>query len=165
MSVHARGAEVAADWEDLKSPETYLGHRRSPGFVSPGGSVLGRRHAYSAPAPSKVNEWALAGIWTVGKSSAVLNAANGRIVYRFHARDLHLVMGPAAKGNAVRFRVVIDGRAPGPAHGLDVDEHGIGKVDEPRMYQLIRQPKPISDRQFEIEFIDSGAEVFVFTFG
>jgi thiol-disulfide isomerase/thioredoxin len=165
VSVDARGAEAAADWEDMQSPETYLGHGRSPGLVSPGGSILGRRHAYIAPAPSNVNEWAMAGVWTVGKPSAVLSAAHGRIVYRFHARDLHMVMAPAVRGIPVKFRVLIDGRPPGPDHGVDVDPHGNGEVNEPRMYQLIRQATPISDRQFEIEFLDPGVEVFVFTFG
>jgi hypothetical protein len=99
------------------------------------------------------------------KQSAVLNAANGRIAYRFHARDLHLVMGPAARGTSVRFRVLIDGQPPGAAHGTDVDGQGDGTVIEQRLYQLIRQPEPIADRQFEIEFLDSGVEAFSFTFG
>ena len=99
------------------------------------------------------------------KQPAVLGEANGRIAYRFHARDLNLVMTPGAGGKPVRFRVLLDGRAPGPSHGIDVDEQGNGAVGEPRMYQLIRQPGPIADRQFEIEFLDPGVEVFVFTFG
>ena len=104
-------------------------------------------------------------LWNVENQAIVLNTANGRIAYRFHARDLHLVMGPAARGTSVRFRVFIDGQAPGAAHGIDVDEQGNGTVTEPRLYQLIRQPKPIADRQFEIEFLDSGVEAFAFTFG
>ena len=100
------------------------------------------------------------------KSGAtLLNKPNGRIAYRFHARDLHLVMGPAAPGKSVRFRVTIDGGPPGAAHGLDVDEQGNGTVTEQRLYQLIRQPGPIADRQFEIEFLDPGAEAYAFTFG
>jgi hypothetical protein len=101
----------------------------------------------------------------VGKQAIVLNQANGRIAYRFHARDLHLVMGPAAPGTPARFRVLIDGQPPGASHGIDVDDQGIGTVTEPRLYQLIRQPKRIADRQFEIEFLDPGVEAFAFTFG
>ena len=103
--------------------------------------------------------------WTVEKRATVLNKANGRIAYRFHARDLHLVMGPATRGASVRFRVLIDGQPPGAAHGIDIDEQGKGTVTEQRLYQLIRQQKPIADRQFEIEFLDSGVEAFAFTFG
>ena len=117
------------------------------------------------PARLRLNDWALSGDWTVKKETAVLNKPNGRIAYRFHARDLHLVMGPAAPGTSVRFRVLIDGQPPGAAHGIDVDEQGYGTVTEQRLYQLIRQPKPIVDRQFEIEFLGSGVEAFAFTFG
>jgi hypothetical protein len=112
-----------------------------------------------------VNHWALSGDWTVKQEATVLNKANGRIAYRFHARDLHLVMGPAARGTSVRFRVVIDGKPPGPAHGIDIDDQGNGTATEQRLYQLIRQLKPITDRQFEIEFLDPGVEAFAFTFG
>jgi hypothetical protein len=126
---------------------------------------LDQRRVYAVPARLQLNQWALSGEWTVQKPSAVLNRANGRIAYRFHARDLHLVMGPAARGNAVRFRVRMDGQTPGAAHGIDVDDKGNGTVSEPRLYQLIRQSKPIADRQFEIEFLDSGVEAFAFTFG
>ena len=112
-----------------------------------------------------LNQWALSGEWTVKNPAIVLNTANGRIAYRFHARDLHLVMGPAVRGTSVRFRVLIDGQPPRAAHGTDVDDQGNGTVTEQRLYQLIRQPKPIADRQFEIEFLDSGVEAFVFTFG
>ena len=117
------------------------------------------------PARLRLNDWALSGDWTVKKEAAVLNKPNGSIAYRFHARDLHLVMGPAAPGTSVRFRVLIDGQPPGAAHGVDVDEQGNGTVTEQRLYQLIRQPKPIADRQFEIEFLDPGVEAFAFTFG
>jgi hypothetical protein len=113
----------------------------------------------------RLNQWALSGDWTVTKDAIVVNKANGRIAYRFHARDLHLVMGPAARGTSVRFRVLIDGQPPGAAHGIDVDEQGNGTVSEQRLYQLIRQPQPIGDRQFEIEFLDPGAAAFAFTFG
>jgi thiol-disulfide isomerase/thioredoxin len=165
VSVDARGAEAAADWGSLRSPENYVGYERTQNFASPGGVQVDRRHVYRAPAQLMLNQWALSGDWTVGRQPTVLNRANGRIVYRFHARDLHLVMGPAARGTSVRFRVLIDGQPPGAAHGIDVDEQGNGTITEQRMYQLIRQPKPIVDRQFEIEFLDPGVEAFSFTFG
>jgi len=165
VSVAGRGAEAAADWGSLKSPENYLGYERTANFASPGGAVLDKRRVYASPAQLRLNHWALSGEWTVGKQVTVLNKANGRIAYRFHARDLHLVMGPAAQGTSVRFRVLIDGQAPGAARGIDVDDKGNGTVSEQRLYQLIRQPKPITDRQFEIEFLDSAVEAFAFTFG
>jgi thiol-disulfide isomerase/thioredoxin len=164
-AVDARGVEAEADWVDLKSPENYLGHERTEHFVSPGGAVVDKRRVYAAPARVKLNDWALSGDWTVKKDAVVLNKANGRIAYRFHARDLHLVMGPAVRGASVRFRVLIDGQPPGAAHGIDVDDQGNGTVAEQRLYQLIRQPDPIADRQFEIEFLDPGVEAFAFTFG
>src|SRR4030095_3370167 len=165
VSVDARGVEAAADWGSLKSPENYVGYERTENFASPGGATLDKRRVYAAPARLRLNHWALSGDWTVKKQATVLNKANGRIAYRFHARDLHLVMGPAVRGTSVRFRVLIDGTAPGAAHGIDVDAQGNGTVTEQRLYQLIRQPKPIADRQFEIEFLDSGVEAFAFTFG
>ena len=165
VSVDARGIEAAADWGSLKSPENYVGYERGENFESPGGAARDQRHVYGAPAKLKLNHWALSGDWTVGKQATRLNQSNGRIVYRFHARDLHLVMGPAARGTSVRFRVLINGQPPGSAHGIDVDQQGYGAVTEQRLYQLIRQPEPIADRQFEIEFLDSGVETFVFTFG
>jgi thiol-disulfide isomerase/thioredoxin len=165
VEVDGRGAEAAADWASLKSPENYVGYERTENFASPGGAVLGKRRVYVAPARLRLNQWALSGDWTVERQATVLNKANGRIAYRFHARDLHLVMGPAARGTSVRFRVLIDGQAPGAGHGIDVDDQGNGTVTEQRLYQLIRQPKPIADRQFEIEFLDPGVEAFAFTFG
>jgi thiol-disulfide isomerase/thioredoxin len=165
VSVDARGAEAPPDWGSLKSPENYAGYDRTENFASPGSAVSDQRHVYGAPARLGLNHWALSGDWTIGKQATVLNQPNGRIVYRFHARDLHLVMGPAARGTSVRFRVLIDGQPPGAAHGLDVDDQGYGTVSQQRLYQLIRQPTPIADRQFEIEFLDPGAEVFAFTFG
>jgi thiol-disulfide isomerase/thioredoxin len=165
VSVDGRGAEAAPDWGSLKSPENYLGHERTENFASPGGARLDQRRIYAAPARLRLNHWALSGDWTVEKQAAVLNQANGRISYRFHARDLHLVMGPAAREGSVRFRVLIDGQPPGAAHGIDVDDQGSGTVSEQRLYQLIRQLKPIVDRQFEIEFLDSGVEAYAFTFG
>jgi thiol-disulfide isomerase/thioredoxin len=165
VSVGARGIEATADWSNLKSPENYVGYERTQNFTSPGGAVLDQPRVYVLPARQRLNDWALSGDWTVKNQAAVLNKANGRIVYRFHARDLHLVMGPPAPGTPVRFRVLIDGRPPGPAHGIDVDEQGEGTVTEQRLYQLIRQPMPIADRQFEIEFLGPGVEAFAFTFG
>ena len=165
VSVDGRGAEAAADWGSLKSPENYVGYERTENFASPGGAVLDKGRVYAAPARLRLNHWALSGDWTVQKQAIVLNKVNGRIAYRFHARDLHLVMGPAARGTSVRFRVLIDGQPPGAAHGIDVDDQGNGRVTEQRLYQLIRQPKPIAERQFEIEFLDWGVEAFAFTFG
>jgi thiol-disulfide isomerase/thioredoxin len=165
VSVDAQGVEAAADWSDLRSPENYLGDARTENFASPGGAVVGQRHVYTAPARFSLNQWALAGEWTVGEQAVALHTANGRIAYRFHARDLHLVMGPAARGTSVRFRVFLDGLPPGEAFGSDVDEQGNGTVTEQRLYQLIRQPGPIADRHFEIEFLDAGVEAFAFTFG
>ena len=165
VSVDAQGAEVAADWGNLKSPENYVGYERTENFASRGGAILDKPHVYAAPTKLKLNHWALSGDWTVQKPAIALNKPNGRIAYRFHARDLHLVMGPAARGASVRFRVLIDGQPPGAAHGIDVDDQGKGTVTEQRLYQLIRQPKPVVDRQFEIEFLDSGVEAFAFTFG
>ena len=165
VSVDARGFEAAADWGRLKSPENYLGYERTRNFASRAGAVLDTPRVYAAPERLRLNHWALSGDWTVGKQATVLNEANGRIACRFHARDLHLVMGPAARGTSVRCRVLIDGQPPGAAHGIDVDRHGNGTVAEQRLYQLIRQPRPITDRQFEIEFFGSGVEVFALTFG
>ena len=165
VSVNASGVEAAADWGSLRSPENYLGDARTENFASPGEAVLNQRHLYAAPERLRLNQWALAGDWTVEREATVLNATNGRIAYRFHARDLHLVMGPAARGTSVRFRVFLDGQAPGAAHGSDVDEQGHGTATEQRLYQLIRQPGHIADRQFEIEFLDAGVEAFAFTFG
>lgn len=165
VSVDARGLEAPADWSNLRTPENYLGYGRSENFASPGGAVADARHVYEAPAQLELNQWAFTGDWTIGKQVTRLNAAHGRIAYRFHARDLHLVMGPAAPGAAVRFRVLIDGKPPGAAHGGDVDDQGHGTVTQQRLYQLIRQPGPIRDRLFEIEFLDGGVEALAFTFG
>jgi thiol-disulfide isomerase/thioredoxin len=165
VSVDARGIEAAADWGSLRSPENYVGHDRTQNFASPGGAALDKPRMYELPARLRLNEWALSGDWTMKQEATVLNKPNGRIAYRFHARDLHLVMGLAAAGASVRFRVLIDGQPPGAAHGIDVDEQGNGTLTEQRLYQLIRQPKPIADRQFEIEFLGSGVEAFAFTFG
>jgi len=165
VSVDARGIEAAADWRSLKSPENYLGFERTQNFASHGGAHPDKSRMYELPARLRLNEWALSGDWTVNKQAAALNKPNGVIANRFHARDLHLVMGPTAPGTSVRFRVLIDGQPPGAAHGIDVDEQGYGAVTEQRLYQLIRQPGPIADREFQIEFLNPGVEAFAFTFG
>lgn len=153
VSVQPSGAEAAADWRNLQSPETYLGR------------ALGERFASGDPGSLKLNQWTLVGDWTRRNDAARLNKADGKVAYRFHARDVHLVMGSAAPGTTVRFRVRIDGQPPGAAHGLDIDESGHGTISGPRMYQLIRQTSPIADRLIEIEFLDAGVELFDFTFG
>jgi thiol-disulfide isomerase/thioredoxin len=165
VEVEAHGFEVAADWNSLKSLENYLGYQRTENFVSSGNAALNKPHLYTVPAQLQRNQWALAGDWTIERQAIVLNQPNGRIAYRFHARDLHLVMGPAEPGMPVRFRVLLDGQPVIAARGLDVDEQGEGTVTEQRLYQLVRQPQPIVDRQFEIEFLDAGVEAFAFTFG
>jgi thiol-disulfide isomerase/thioredoxin len=165
VAVDASGVEAPADWSNLRSPENHVGYERTENFASPGGAALDRRRLYAAPARLALNQWALVGDWTMGRQAAVVTSPNARIVYRFHARDVHLVMGPPRQGASVRFRVAIDGQPPGAAHGADVDDVGHGAVTEQRLYQLIRQRMPIVDRQFEIEFLDVGVETFAFTFG
>jgi cytochrome c biogenesis protein CcdA/thiol-disulfide isomerase/thioredoxin len=164
VGVAANGAEMAADQGDLKSPETYLGFMRAENFASPGGVAQETDHAYTAPANLALNQWALDGTWNIHDECAILAAAGGRIVFRFHARDLHLVLG-TKDGKPVRFRVRIDGKPPGDSHGTDVDADGQGTVDGHRLYQLVRQTGAVQDRTFEIEFLDPGVEAFAFTFG
>ena len=159
------GAEAAADWGNLQSPETYVGFRRSPNLASSGIALPGVSRNYSTPPQLRLNQWGFVGDWKVTEESALLNTAPGRITYRFHARDVHLVMGPGTRGTPVSFRVTINGQAPGASRGEDIDAEGHGTVDMPRMYQLIRQTAPIEDRIFDIEFSAPGAEVYVFTFG
>ena len=165
VSPDARGAEAPADWATLRSPENYTGYQRTENFASPGGAVPGQHHHYQVPAELRLNNWALSGDWTIGEQAATANRAGGQIAYRFHARDLNLVMGPAARGASVRFRVLIDGQPPGPAHGTDADEQGHGTVTGQRLHQLIRQPGPITDRTIEITFLDPGIQAYAFTFG
>jgi hypothetical protein len=165
VRLEPKGVEAAALWASLGSPESYVGYERAVGFASPGGIVPDERHTYSTPGALRRNEWSLSGAWRIGAVPAALNESGGSISYRFHARDVHLVMGPPAAHPPVRFRVRLDGEPPGLAHGVDVDEAGNGRADFQRMYQLIRQPPPIGDRLFEIEFLDIGVEAFVFTFG
>ena len=165
VSVAPDGLEAQADWNDLRSPETYLGYQQGHNFASPGGSVLDEPRTYIAPDSLHLNRWALSGDWTVERGASVLNRADGRIAFRFHARDVHLVMRSRARGASVPFRVLVDGEPPGSAHGLDVDEHGHGTLIHPRLYQLIRERGSIADRTFEITFLAAGVEAYVFTFG
>jgi cytochrome c biogenesis protein CcdA/thiol-disulfide isomerase/thioredoxin len=164
VAVTANGAEAASDKADLDSPETYIGYNRADNFASPGGIVEDEAHDYAA-APLALNQWSLRGDWTVRAEHAALDKPNGRIAYRFHARDLHLVLGLAPEGKPVRFRVTIDGVPPGADHGVDVDADGRGTVEGQRLYQLIRQRGAIEDRTFEIEFLDPGVRAYAFTFG
>ena len=165
VSVEPGGVEAAADWASLWSPENYLGYQRTENFASSNGAVLDTPQVYAVPERLRLNHWALAGDWTVKPEAIVLNQAEGRIVYRFHARDLHLVMGPPGRGTPVRFRVLLDSQPPGAAHGADVDDQGNGTVREPRLYQLVRQPGPVTDRTLEITFLDPGIQGYAFTFG
>ena len=164
VAVNASGAEAASVKADVESPETYLGYNRIDHFISPGSVVQDESHVYAAGSP-QLNEWSLAGNWTIGNERALLNEKDGGIVYRFHARDLHLVLGPAADGSSVRFRVTIDGAAPGASHGADVDLDGQGVVTAQRLYQLVRDPGAIMDHTFEIRFLDPGVQAYAFTFG
>ena len=159
------GVEAQADWDDLRSPESYVGAQQGRNFASPSPAVFDHPHRYTAPDSLILNSWALSGDWTIGDGDIMVNEAGGGIRYRFHARDVNLVLRPAAPGVAVPFHVLIDGAAPGSAHGADVDEAGRGSLTEPRLYQLIRQRGPIEDRTVEIIFDEAGAEAYVFTFG
>jgi thiol-disulfide isomerase/thioredoxin len=164
VTVNASGAEAAPDMSDVRSPETYVGYARAENFVSPGGAVHDMSHVYDT-GTIRLNEWALAGDWTIGGERAMLNQADGALVYRYHARDLHLVLGPAPDGKPVRFRVTIDGAAPGESHGADIDAAGEGIVIDQRLYQLVRQNGPVTDHTVEIRFLDPGVEAYAFTFG
>jgi cytochrome c biogenesis protein CcdA/thiol-disulfide isomerase/thioredoxin len=160
-----KGAEAAPSTGDVQSPETYVGYDRAQGFASPGDPVMDQPHHYTVGRGLGQNEWALGGTWTLGAEHTDLNQAGGAIAYRFHARDLHLVLGPSADGKPVRFQVTIDGAAPGANHGADTDANGNGTVTEQRLYQLIRQSGPITDHTFEIRFLDPGVRAYAFTFG
>ena len=165
-SIEPKGDEVQADWENLGSPESYLGYDQATGFDGGAGGVeWDKPHRYSAPRQLRLNRWGLSGNWTIRSDASALSGPEGKVAYQFHARDVNLVMGPAQKGTTVRFRVLLDGEIATAAHGADVDADGNGKVVQQRMYQLIRQPGPIRDRRFEIEFLDGGVEAFCFTFG
>jgi thiol-disulfide isomerase/thioredoxin len=164
VAVAPEGVEAPADWPDLRTGETYLGADRGSDFVSPEPATnVGRR--YSVPAQLRLNHWALEGSWTIGSEGVALEEAGGGIAFRFHARDLHLVMGPVAHGASVPFRVRLDGGPPGDAHGVDVDDQGNGVCADQRLYQLVRQPPPVRDHLFEIEFDAPGVQALVFTFG
>jgi thiol-disulfide isomerase/thioredoxin len=165
VSVEPAGVELPADWSTLGSPETYLGFARATGLASPGGVDPDRSRLYVEPPRLELNEWALSGDWTVGEQVTTLNEPGGRITCRFHGRDLNLVLGSQADGRPARFLVLIDGKPPTGAQGIDVDERGNGTIADARLYQLIRQDGPIADRTFEITFIDAGAQAYVFTFG
>ncbi len=161
----AGGAEQAADGQDMDSPETYVGYNRAQNFASPQPISPDAVANYTLPTAPQLNSWGLQGQWNDGGEEAVLNAAPGAVLFRFHARDLHLVLGPAAGNHPVRFRVLIDGAAPGINHGTDTDAQGYGTVQDIRLYQLVRQSGPVQDRTFTIEFLDPGVQVFSFTFG
>jgi cytochrome c biogenesis protein CcdA/thiol-disulfide isomerase/thioredoxin len=165
VSVNATGAEAASDSADVQSPETYIGFVRSENFASPGGAIGDKPHDYATGDLKQLNDWGLSGDWTVGGQSASLNKTDGAISFRFHARDLHLVLGPGVGGKPVRFRVTIDGAAPGESHGADIDANGDGVVTDHRLYQLVRQSGPIKDRTLTIQFLDPEVQAYAFTFG
>ncbi len=165
VSVRGSGAQLAPDFAQIGSPETYLGYARAERFASSGGQRADRSHAYLAPSRPALNRWGLGGRWLVGAEQATLLDAGGRIVYRFRARDLHLVLGPGKDGKPVRFIVRLDGAAPGANHGVDSDAQGLGSVTTQRLYQLIRSSGPVAEHSFEIEFLDPGVQAFAFTFG
>ncbi|WP_412066093.1 cytochrome c biogenesis protein DipZ [Rhizobium sp. SYY.PMSO] len=164
VDVKATGAEAASNEADVQSPETYVGYLRAQNFVDDAGTVNDTSHDYVAATP-KLNEWGLAGNWTVGPQEATSNSADSRLYYRFHARDLHLVLGPSADGKPVRFQITVDGKPPADSHGVDTDANGNGVVTGQRLYQLVRASGPVSDHTFEIKFLDPGAQAYAFTFG
>jgi cytochrome c biogenesis protein CcdA/thiol-disulfide isomerase/thioredoxin len=161
----AVGVQAPPDEAHDQSPETYVGYRRADNFASPGGFSQDQAHAYSVPSALKLNQWALGGSWNVDPEKAVLGASGGKIEFRFYARDLHLVLGPGSGGKPVRFRVTLDGAAPGANHGADTDSSGAGVIDGQRLYQLIRQSGDVGEHVFAIEFLDPGVQAYSFTFG
>jgi thiol-disulfide isomerase/thioredoxin len=164
VSVAGLGAEKQADWDHVRTPETYLGYERSEHFASPRSAAFDQRRAYDLPERLPLNHWALAGEWTIGREHVVLGQAGGSIAYRFHARDAHLVLSPGA-GGPIPFRLLLDGEAPGPSHGVDVDEDGNGLLRDGRLYQLVREHDGVRERTLEITFLEPGAEAYAFTFG
>jgi thiol-disulfide isomerase/thioredoxin len=164
VSVEGLGVEAAADWDQLRTPETYLGHERTQHFALPVGAALDERRAYQLPVRIPLNQWALAGEWTIGPESVVLDRAGGSIAYRFQARDVHLVLSPGAR-EPIPFRVLLDGEVPDRSHGVDVDEDGNGLLRDGRLYQLVRQDGEVDERTVEITFLEPGAEAYAFTFG
>ena len=165
VSVADDGFEKQADWSNLESPETYLGYGQAQHFASLGGGELDDPRTYVSPDELRLNQWALSGHWTVERGACVLNQADGLIAFRFHARDVNLVMGPRSRGTSVPFRVLVDGEPPDAAHGIDVDEQGHGTLSQQRLYQLIRERGSIADRTFEIAFLAADVEAYSFTFG
>jgi len=164
VRITADGAEAPPS-EDVRSPETYAGYARAENFASPERMAPESRKTYSLPTRLALNQWGLGGSWNAGAERSALQAAPGKVVFRFHSRDLHMVLGPAKNGAPVRFKLMLNGAAPGRDHGSDSSADGAGEVREPRMYQLVRQKGSINDVTFEIEFLDPGVEVFSFTFG
>jgi thiol-disulfide isomerase/thioredoxin len=164
VSVEGVGVEAEADWDHLRTPETYLGYGRGDQFASPDGATFDERRAYELPEHLHLNHWALAGEWTIGRESVVLDQAGGTIAYRLRARDAHLVLSSGAR-EPIPFRVLLDGQAPGPSHGVDVDLDGNGVLADGRLYQLVREHDAVRDRTLEITFLEPGAEAYVFTFG
>jgi hypothetical protein len=164
VSPVAVGVEAEADWEHLRTPETYLGYGRGERFASPGGVAFDERNDYELPERLRLNDWALAGEWTIGRENVVLEKRGGSVAYRYHARDAHLVLSPGARA-PIPFRVLVDGEAPGRSHGLDIDEDGNGVLDDGRLYQLAREQGAVGERTLEIIFLEPGAEAYVFTFG
>jgi thiol-disulfide isomerase/thioredoxin len=164
VSVEGLGVEAEADWDHLHTPETYLGYERSERFGSADGAAFDERRAYELPERMRLNHWALAGDWTIGRENVVLEKAGGSIAYRFHARDAHLVLSPGAQ-DQVAFQVTVDGEAPGPSHGVDIDEEGKGSLRDGRLHQLVREHDDIRERTMEIKFLEPGAAAYVFTFG
>ncbi len=165
VSVHGQGVQAAADTNDARSPETYIGYERAERFASSGGIKRDVEKLYAEPNHLQLNEWGLGGKWMDRQQVAVLRSAGGKIIFRFHARDLHLVLGSTADGKPVRFRVTIDGRVPGENHGVDTDAQGNGVVTDHRLYQLVRQKGTVADHTFTIEFLEPGLQAFSFTFG
>jgi thiol-disulfide isomerase/thioredoxin len=164
VSVEGLGVEAAADWDQLRTPETYLGYGRGERFASPDGAASDERRSYELPERLRINHWALAGEWTIGRENVVLDEGGGSIAFRFHARDAHLVLSPGAR-EPISFRVLLDGDAPGGSRGVDVDEDGNGVLQDGRMYQLVREHDGVRERTVEITFLEPGAEAYAFTFG
>ncbi|MEU8214444.1 redoxin domain-containing protein [Micromonospora taraxaci] len=164
VPVNGVGPEAEADWDNLRTPETYLGFSRGEHFASSNGPALDERRAYHLPERLGLNHWALAGDWTIGAESVVVDQAGGSIAFRFHARDAHLVLAPAP-GRSIPFRVLLDGEVPGPSHGVDVDADGNGVLQDGRLYQLVRQDDAVHERTLEITFGEPGAAAYAFTFG
>jgi thiol-disulfide isomerase/thioredoxin len=165
VPVEVRAIEASSDWHHVRSGETYLGYARSDGFASPEGTAVDEPRRYTLPQRLSLNQWALAGEWTVAREDARSNEPNCRIAYRFHARDVNLILTPRSNGAAARFRVLLDGQPPGDARGIDVDAEGNGVITDTRLYQLIRQGERITDREFQIELVDPGSAALCFTFG